>query len=410
MQARALVLTALAVGAFLLMANPAVAQKRPSLLILPFVPSADMEVEEGEEVDELFLRAARGDAAFTVESLDDYEKRNGSKPARRLLQCSDDLACVEKNLRRSDYDLVIVGKIESEGEDRRSVRIQAYNLDERETRRTQTFGFTKERLGARRVDRWVETMLANPTQLVDMEEEAAPAPQRARRERPAVASTPAPAPARHTGPSLPSGDEIEDGVRQAAHAYLAGDVDRALGIINRVVSNPCRCDMDRQAYTMKAMLEEFRGAFGVAESALQRRNGTEAVTEFQKLGGLDSSLADEARRLGLSEQSAYVQTLNTKIADAYVVLAAQQINNWAYVAAKESYEKALEFAPGHPEASDELGKMLDVYVPRLMRRANVEALSEPENAKRFLKQVMELVGPGHPMYKDAERRLEEIDY
>jgi hypothetical protein len=386
---------------FLLLTFSITAAPRPKLLLLPLIPSADIEVDESEAVDAKLARAVNNSEAFQVDTIADAEKSLGIKPARRLLQCSDDTACLYKNLKRARYDLVIVGKVEIGGEDRREATFHVFNLNEREVKRTQRFKFVKGKMGSKRAARWAKALLSNPEELVDMDDSPDMEPE-------AVSVAPAPKP-RSSAPALPSSDDVQEGIRQAAEAYLAGDAPKARKLIETIMSNPCRCNADRKAYTMKAMLDEFISALSGAQDALKKKNGAQAVSELEKLGGLDANIDEEARRLGLKSESVYSDRVRTWTADSYVILAQQQMNNWSFVAAKASLEKALQHDPKHETAKAELDKMISEYAPKLMRRANVAALSEPEQAIKFLKQVMELVGPDHKLFKQAKAKIEEMD-
>ncbi|RJO74016.1 MAG: hypothetical protein C4523_01250 [Myxococcales bacterium] len=389
------------------------------VLVLPLTPGPDVDLDEAEAIDGMLAERMRKFVQFDVVTIQDHSKKFGRKSERALLRCGVDFKCLDKRLKRTPYDLLVVGKLEV-ADKNLEASFTVYNLQEGESKRTQTFAVKPGKFDDGAARKWTvglfvppEELLAAPEEEPVEEEVAEPEPEpkpeprkKAVKEKAAVV-----APTGGKGKplrGLPSEQDVMDGIRAAYKLFVVGNIDEAQRRIKKVTEDRCACDADGKAFGLKAMLDAFKVTLDKAETALNKNDSKTVIGTLEEMKTLERELADEGRKLGVDATSKYAAEMNAMFARGYFIQGKGNLRDGNYLLARESFKQALQFDPANAEAKAEIDKM-PTYAQQLFMQGQYMVDFEPEGAKRKLQQVLELVEPSSDLYKKAQKKLQEIE-
>jgi len=369
------------------------------LLLLPLVPGKDVDTEETEKIDGVLGDRMTKFVKLEISLMADFTKLQGDKATRKLIRCGDDIKCLDKILARAPYDLVAVGKAENTGEGTLMVRFRVINLKDGAVKRSKDFevehGKFEDKPHARQ---WTMDLLM-PVEALIGEEASAKAEEEAPVTKPSSK-------ARRS--ELASEQDVADATKVSFQAFVQGNIGLAVQKIKKATENRCGCNADSKAFGLKAMLEAFQVAYNRVETALEKGDSKVIIGNLEEMKTLEHELSGEGKDFQITEPSKYFVQMNTLFGKGYALQAKGFLNAGKYVDARESYQKALEFAPTLKEAKDALEEM-PKYAERLFMEGAYMVDYAPEEAKRKIKQVLDIAEKGSDIYKKAEAKLKELD-
>ncbi len=390
-----LALTLVAVPLFSLHAEPLAKG-----LLLPIVPGEELDQDDTEPIDTVLADRMKKYLQIQIHTVEDYQDEFGRTRAVRLLRCNSDEKCIDRRLKRSPYEFVIVGKAERGGEKLMELSFRIFNLLDGETKRKKEFealkGQFKDDPDARE---WTAALLHPPQPLLAKDEERTVARQE---EAPAAAS-----PVMRRLPNMASKQSVLDGLKAAYQLFVKGDIAGSHAKVVAVTKKRCGCDADGRAYGFKAMLAEFERAYNDILAALKSANSKAIIDNLEQMKVLEGHLAEEGARLGITEKSKFANEMNSRFAEGYTLMGKGLLKADKYADARATFQKALEYDGEFADAKDQLAKMPQHAQMLFMRGANM-VMYDPEAAKKWLEIAVELADPKSDLYDKALEKLEEI--
>ncbi len=407
------IVVALFCGLFLWSGSAQAAKPLGKLLYLPIVAGPNVDSDDLEKIDQILSERMKKFIKFDVYTLNGFEDKYGRKKARRLMQCGVDLGCIDKRLRRADYQLVVLGEAKKHGKSRIKVSFKVYNLLDGKVKKDETFKVSVRKFADNPYARkWTIALLTPPESLLSKEEE--PEPELFEDEE-----EPEPEPKHVRKPErksrkksrssrLASEKSVRSGIKAAYLSFVSGDINEAIGKIKDVTQRRCGCDADGKAFGMKAMMEAFAVADAKVDKAMKQGDSRTIIGNLEEMRTLEGELQEEGQRLGVEKKSRYADEMNSKFAKGYALQGKGQMKQQNYLDARDSFNKALEYDPNDAEAKELLAK-IPQQAKQLYMQATYMADYAPEEAKKKLEQVLELVSQDDPLYEDAQEKLQDIE-
>lgn len=386
-------------------ATAAAGENMGNMLLMPIIADENLDAESIARIDKSITKRLKRNKDFKVSSFKDFRKKYGKKDAKKLKKCEAELTCISEKLKHAEFNLVIIGKAKKTGKKWRIATFNIINLDEGEVVRTTRLRFPKGDFDSKRSQKWAKKLLEDPEEMIAIDEDDDPedwdeeddeeddedTPRLVRRE------------------ILPSEEEIEAGVKETYLLYVAGKIDDAIKTIATVNRKPCRCDADRIAFTVKAMLEEFKTAEKKYEKAFKKQDADKVLDSVDSLLKMEEGLAAEGQNLGIKKRHKVAAQKKQLLGRAYLIIANQRIRQNKYLEARDYLNKVLAYDPDNAEARKELENISGKYANALFMRAGVEAMSDPDAAMALLKVVLELTEPGSAIRNKATMKMKEVE-